>query len=113
HSFEIFGSVGLVWAIAWYIWFRDDPHNHSSVNADELQLIGTETPKPHVAVPWRDLIRNRSLFFLCVMYCGVIYGWYFYLTLLPTYLMESRGFDLSKAGFLSSLPLLSIGFAVF
>ena len=42
------------------------------------------------------------------MYFGAIYGWYFYLTWLPTYLLRARGFDLKAVGWLAALPLLSI-----
>jgi nitrate/nitrite transporter NarK len=47
------------------------------------------------------------------MYFGVIYGWYFFLTWMPTYLMRARGFDLQHAGWLSALPLIGIGTGVF
>ncbi len=47
------------------------------------------------------------------MYFGVIYGWYFFLTWLPTYLIRARGFDLQHAGWLSSLPLIGIATGVF
>jgi ACS family glucarate transporter-like MFS transporter len=42
------------------------------------------------------------------MYFGAIYGWYFYLTWLPTYLLRGRGFDLGTVGWLAALPLLGI-----
>src|SRR5262249_1279095 len=41
-------------------------------------------------------------------YFGAIYGWYFYLTWLPTYLLRARGFDLASVGWLAALPLLGI-----
>ena len=41
---------------------------------------------------------------LCAMYFGAIYGWYFYLTWLPTYLLRARGFDLHAVGWLAALP---------
>jgi ACS family glucarate transporter-like MFS transporter len=109
HTFPLFGLVGLLWAVAWFRWFRDDPHRHSGVNAGELQLIGTDPPAPHGRVPWRGLAGNRSLLALCLMYGAAIYGWYFYITWLPTYLLRARGFDLQQVGWLAALPLLSIG----
>jgi predicted MFS family arabinose efflux permease len=45
---------------------------------------------------------------LCAMYFGAIYGWYFYITWLPSYLLEARGFDLRAIGWLAALPLLAI-----
>ena len=46
------------------------------------------------------------------MYCGTIYGWYFYLTWLPQYLYRARAFDLKAVGWLSALPLMSIAIGV-
>ncbi|HXQ23814.1 MAG TPA: MFS transporter [Candidatus Acidoferrales bacterium] len=113
HSFPIFGLVGVAWAVAWFRWFRDDPRQHSGVNAAELRLIGNDAPEPHRAVPWKSVIASPSLVALCVMYGGAIYGWYFYITWLPTYLLRARGFDLHQVGWLAALPLLSIAAGVF
>jgi MFS family permease len=108
HAFPIFGSVGLFYAAAWWWWFRDDPHTHEGVNAAELALIGNDPPAEHPRVPWGVLLRSRNLMVLCAMYFGAIYGWYFYLTWLPTYLLRARGFELSQVGWLAALPLLGI-----
>ncbi len=138
HTFPIFGAVGVVWALAWFWWFRDDPHQHAAVNAAELHLLATEsrllpshgratpgasdvtangqagtTHRNSVPVPWSALLRSRSLLVLCVMYGAAIYGWYFYITWLPTYLQRARGFDLQQVGWLAALPLLSIAAGVF
>jgi MFS family permease len=115
RTFAIFGGIGFIWAISWWLWFRDDPRNHPGVNASELALIeagGVETAEPDT-VPWRALARSRALVALCAMYFGAIYGWYFYLTWLPTYLLRARGFDLTQVGWLAALPLLAIAAGVF
>lgn len=112
HTFPIFGLVGLVWAVGWFWWFRDDPHRHAGVNAAELRIIGSDPPVPHTAVPWVGMLRDRSMRALCLMYFGAIYGWYFYITWLPTYLLRARGFDLTQVGWLSALPLVSIAAGV-
>jgi MFS family permease len=78
------------------------------VNAAELAAIGGDPPAAHPAVPWGRLARSRNLAALCAMYFGAIYGWYFYLTWLPTYLLRARGFDLTAVGWLAALPLLGI-----
>ena len=114
QTFALFGAVGIVWVAAWRALFRDDPRDHPGVSDAELREIGGVAPgdAAHTPVPWRRLARNRSLVMLCVMYAGAIYGWYFFLTWLPTYLKEARGFDLRTAGSLSSLPLLGIATGV-
>jgi MFS family permease len=108
HTFMLFGIVGVAWVVAWFWWVRDDPHHHAAVNAAELAAIGCEPPTPHGLVPWSALVRDRNMMALSAMYLFAIYGWYFYLTWLPTYLLRARGFDLTRVGLLASLPLLSI-----
>jgi MFS family permease len=112
-TFVAFGCVGLIWAAAWWLYFRDDPRDHRGVNAAELARIGVATVAPHGAVPFQRLMQNRTLAALCVMYAGTIYGWYFYLTWLPTYLLEARGFNMKKMGWFSAAPLLGIALGVF
>ena len=67
HAFSIFGGIGVLWAIAWYAWFRDDPRDHRSVNAAEVALIGTASVERHGPPPWRALFRSRSMPAMCVM----------------------------------------------
>ncbi len=113
-SFAIFGAVGVVWSVLWWNYFRDDPRRHPGVNQAELAIIGAASdPPPHGAVPFRLLFANRSLVALCLMYAGTIYGWYFYLTWLPTYLLEARGFDMKTMGWFSAAPLIGIALGVF
>ena len=111
-TFMVFGLVGVAWVAGWFWWFRDDPHSHPGVNRAELRIIGHEPPPPHGRVPWAALLRSRSLVALWLMYGFAIYGWYFYITWLPSYLLRARGFDLAQVGWLAALPLLSIAAGV-
>ena len=111
-AFALFGAVGFGWAVVWWTFFTDDPKAHPKMTDEELRVIGDSSIERAHGVPWRLVFRNRSLLMLCLMYVGAIYGWYFYLTWLPTYLKEARGFDLARAGTLSSLPLLGIAVGV-
>jgi ACS family glucarate transporter-like MFS transporter len=110
HTFAIFAAVGIAWAGAWWWWFRDDPATHPAVNAAELAEIaaGGAEQREFGTVPWRAFAHNASLLALCAMYGSAIYGWYFYITWLPTYLLKARGFDLRQTGFLAALPLVAI-----
>ena len=42
--FICFGAVGFVWVAVWHVWFRNDPSEHASVNAAELQTIVSGRP---------------------------------------------------------------------
>ncbi len=107
HTFEVFGAVGLVWAAAFYWWFRDDPRQHPSVNAAELALMPTAAES---AVgghpPFRVIFSNPSVVLLSLQYACLSYGWYFYVTWLPSYLQGARGTSVKFGALLASLPLL-------
>ena len=108
--FVEFGVLGACWCLAWYFWFRDTPEEHPAVNRSEVSLIcaGADASaggRSH-AVPWRAFLRSRNVFFLCAMYFAYGYSLYFYITWLPTYLVDARGFTLTKAGWFSALPWL-------
>jgi ACS family glucarate transporter-like MFS transporter len=110
--FVAFGVVGVAWTVAFALYFRDDPAEHAGVSAEELSRIHGSTSgaerEPHVA----ELVRPRFIGPLCLMYTAAIYGWYFHLTWMPTYLRDARGFDLAHAGTMSALPLLGIAAGV-
>jgi MFS family permease len=56
-------------------------------------------------VPWRKFIASKQVWLLCLQYFCVGYGWYFYITWLPTYLHEARHLSLANGAVLSILPL--------
>lgn len=105
-TFWVFGIVGIVWATLFWIWFRDMPQDKKGVNAAELEIIrkGQPPPVPRPKVPWLMLMKSGNLWAICWMYFCMSYGWYFYITWLPTYL-EARGVSLMRSGILGGLPL--------
>lgn len=107
RTFEIFGLAGVAWAIAWYWWYRDDPRTHPGINEAELALLpGADQSARATDVPWGRIARSVSVWMLCLQYACLSYGWYFYITWLPTYLREARGTSLKFGALLASLPLL-------
>jgi ACS family glucarate transporter-like MFS transporter len=90
--FVVFGALGLVWALVWHHWFRDDPAQHGEVGASELALILSEreTGGRHDAgwVYWKKLFRNPNTLGLCLIYFPNSFIFYFCITWLPTFLKE-------------------------
>jgi MFS family permease len=111
-AFVLFGSFGIVWAAAFYYWYRDDPRTHKSVNAAELALMdGAATGSGgHGDVPWGKLVSSRSVVLLWIQYFCLSYPWYFFITWLPSYLTESRHLDLATMANYAKYPLLFGGF---
>jgi MFS transporter, ACS family, glucarate transporter len=111
RAFEVFGVLGVIWAIAFYRWFRDDPATHPDVNSAELALLppARETAAVTGPLPWRLLISKPAVWLLCLQYACLAYGWWFYVTWLPTYLRNARGTSINMSALLSGLPLLMGG----
>lgn len=117
HAFVLFGSMGVVWAIVFYLWFRDNPAHHKGVNAAELELLkdSASNMDSHASIPWSKFLRNPSVLLIWLYYFCISYAWYFYVTWLPTYMEEALHMS-AKSGFnafLAGLPLFLGGIGCF
>jgi MFS transporter, ACS family, glucarate transporter len=107
-AFAAFGAVGLVWCAVCAVWYRDDPARHKSVNAGELRLIregAIPAEGPRSKLPCKALFLHPTMLALFCSYFASGFGFQFFVTWLPTYLMREHGLSLAKSGVLSSLPL--------
>ena len=117
-SFVFFGLLGVVWAAAWFAWYRDRPEDHPAVSPEELAWIRQDRREGQDGqdgrerkTPWAALLRSRNLYAICAMYFAFGYGLYFYFTWLPTYLMTVLGFSRFSGGLFAALPFLLAGVA--
>lgn len=115
HAFMIFGCLGVVWAIVFYIWFRDNPRDHPGMNEAELALLeGAEKNlDSHAAIPWAKFFTSPTVLLLWLYYFCISYVWYFYITWLPTYMTEALHLDGAKSALLGGLPLFLGGIGCF
>jgi len=111
------GVIGILWAGIWYLVYRD-PKQYKGISDTELKLIEegggiipkNENEESKSTFSWNDLgevLKHRKLW-------GVYIGQFclgsvtiFFLTWFPTYLVEYRGLDFIKSGFLASVPFLA------
>jgi MFS family permease len=113
EAFVIFGSVGLIWAVLFYRWFRDNPMEHPALNEGERELLrgSARNVSTHRDVPWMTVLTSGRVWMLCWQYFALSYGWYFYITWLPTYLRDGRHLNITSTTLLSILPLFVGGLA--
>ncbi|CAM3504752.1 MFS transporter [Zobellia roscoffensis] len=121
--FIISGIIGLVWAAIWYFFYRN-PQNHKSINKAELEhiekgggLVGKNDVKKEdkKKFDWNDFKQAfiyRKLWGLYIGQFCLGATTIFFLTWFPTYLVEFRGLDFLKSGFLASIPFLAAFFGV-
>ena len=108
-SFIVLGVLSLVWTVL-YVWvFRNTPAEHKWVKASELAEIGGNAARLKRAAsgktPWSEMIRKMWL----VTFVDFCYGWslWVFLTWLPSYLKDARGFNLKEMALFTALPLLA------
>jgi ACS family sodium-dependent inorganic phosphate cotransporter len=110
--FYLFGAFGLVWSIIWYLLVTNNPEDHPRISQEELHHIlqgQHSTPKAET-IPWGHILRERAFWaLLCAHFC-TNWTWYTFLTWLPVYLVQARGFSLSEMGFYATFPYIAMMF---
>ncbi len=105
-AFLLFGLLGVVWAILFFGWYRDDPRTHKQVNSAEAALLPIAAgADDHFKAPWRKLFTSRTVWCLCGQYFACSYSFYFFITWFPTYLQEARHFEIRQSALLAGTPL--------
>lgn len=110
--FYLFGAFGLVWSAIWYLLVTNNPEDHPRMSQEELHHIlqgQHSTPKAET-IPWGHILRERAFWaLLCAHFC-TNWTWYTFLTWLPVYLVQARGFSLSEMGFYATFPYIAMMF---
>jgi ACS family D-galactonate transporter-like MFS transporter len=108
-SFVATGLLGIVWAVAWVMIYRD-PEQHRSVTPEQLQRLQAERGTVKAAggprIAWVSLFRYRTIWGMMIGFFCLNFVIYFFITWFPTYLVKARGFSLGQLGTLGVLPAL-------
>lgn len=111
-TFAILGLIGILWAIFWFFWFKDDPVDHKSIGEAEKKYIlenrqqkvsSGEIVKLSAAV----LVRSRNMWLAMFQYFGSNFTFFFTLTWLFPHLQERFGLKIIEAGFYAAAPLVA------
>ncbi len=104
-SFYLFGILGVVWSVIWYVWFRDSPREMSAITAAEREEIGEDSEHRHVGIPWGQALRSGMFWRVAAVGASYVYVIGFFQSWLQTYLVKGRGFT-AAALVLSTLPYI-------
>lgn len=116
-SFWFSAVIGTLAGIAWFIIARDRPEEHPLVTEAELQHIEegisepqavNEASKEKVVVPWRAMLRSRTLYALTFSYFSFGYVAWVFFAWFYIYLAEARGLDLKASAIYSMFPFLAM-----
>jgi len=105
-AFVILAPLGFIVAGLWWWYSRDDPAEHDSVNAAELELIKANRSVPEAESEsrpgWIRVLKNRNVLLLTLSYSCMnfvfyeVFNWFYY------YLVEIRQFSAQDAGYVTS-----------
>jgi len=108
--FLVCSFPGFVWAIGFWIWFRDRPEEHRWVNREELDLI--RGPAAAQAGPIAADSASHSSIWLSPTLWGIAAQQFFraaaavlYITWFPGYLERTYAISIEDVGIFGSLPL--------
>src|SRR5450756_146575 len=108
----MYGVVGILTAVLWWPFFRDQPAQSPHMTRAEAGYIERGQLSPMVekrgVTAWRRFIRSTQFWAIGLQYFFLILIQSFYVTWLPTYLIRDRHFSLTAMGFASSLPWVAL-----
>ncbi len=106
----IYGLVGGVVAVVFWLIFRNRPEEHPTCNAAEAALIQHGRPPASTSrltgAPLMRLAASRSMWLCSLSQVGTNVGWVFLVTWLPRYLQEVHQVPLG-GGLMAAIPLLA------
>jgi len=109
-SFFIFGAVGLLFATAWWFYFRNSPEESKLVGEEEKQYI-LKTRQQNESVKKEGLsflktLQSKNMLLAMVQYIGSNFTFYFTLTWMFPYLKEAMQSSGTAASFWAMAPLI-------
>jgi MFS transporter, ACS family, glucarate transporter len=109
-SFVFFGVTGILFAIIWYIFFRDKPEEYKFMGDKEREYIMNNRQAPYQSkksISFFKIISSGNMWLAMGQYIASNFTFYFTLSWMYPYLKDR--FDLGgvEAGFYASVPLLA------
>jgi ACS family glucarate transporter-like MFS transporter len=106
-TFMIFGSLGIIWGIIWYFWYKDKPSEVKGISQTELlEIEKNQTTQVKEKVPWGIITRSRQFWLILSMYWFYVWGSWFFFSWFPTFLERGRGFTKMELTYAVAVPFL-------
>jgi ACS family hexuronate transporter-like MFS transporter len=107
-AFVVTGAVGLVWALAWYL-FYDSPTRHPALSPDERAAAAAVIAAEPKAAPTSimALLRQRVFWAIAIPRFLAEPAWQTFSFWIPLYLAKERGMDLKEIALFAWLPFLA------
>jgi len=89
-TFYLLGAIGLVWVIAWMLFYK----------------TREVAPVEKTASSWQQIAHTKNFWFLMLVYYCYASGVFFFISWLPKYLHQGRGIPQEELTYSASLPFI-------
>lgn len=110
-TFIATGALGFIWLAVW-IALYETPERHRWLSDKERAVIREGQPSDEglensAAPKWRELLRYKQVWAIVVSRFLTDPVWWLYISWLPKYLADARGFSLTKIGLFAWVPYVA------
>jgi ACS family sodium-dependent inorganic phosphate cotransporter len=93
--FYVFGAVGIVWFVFWYLLVTDTPAVDNRMGEAERALFRQEEEQGgNKAIPWREILTQKPVWAIIIAHFSNNWGLYVLLSWLPSYFSSQLGIGL-------------------
>ena len=108
--FYILGAAGIIWALFWLFWHKEEPTEVKDIDPKELEYILANRDLPIVLEEnkksYWSIFESRNIWYLLAMYICYAIGAYFFQSWFHTYLEKGRLIPKDQLIWASSIPYL-------
>lgn len=110
NMFLILMGVGVVWAVFWFFWFRDEPADHPKISDTEKEFILTHRQQPDATqqqkVPFSLMARSPNMWMAMTQYFCSNFTFFFALSWLFPHLKKTYNLETMETGLYTSAPFI-------
>lgn len=110
-SFVILGGIGALWAVAWFVLFRDKPEDHPGISKKEKEFILSKRQQRNTKaeiekISLGNLLKSKNIWLAMGQYFCSNFTFFFALTWLFPHIKSEYGLNTLEAGFYTGIPLI-------
>ncbi|XP_012942611.1 uncharacterized transporter slc-17.2 [Aplysia californica] len=109
--FYVFGGIGIIFSIAWFLLIRERPTEHKRISIAERDYIlrnieDHESKQKSLKMPLGKILTSMPVYAIIVSGFTVDFSGMLFYLYIPLYLSEVMFFDVSSNGLTASLPFI-------
>ena len=105
-AFYLLGAVGIVWAIVWWLYYRENSQSSQSSQSSSSSPSSQSSSSSPSHSLWKRLVNAPQFWILCVMYFFYAFGSWFFFSWFPTFMELGRGFEKSELTYAVAVPFV-------